>query len=452
MNSFSSRNNNDFNSRAGFSSDYGSGFEDDFDDDFGESAPPAPPAAPQPAARRSGPEDTFSQPVQRRPRAAQFESDDEPAPAPVSAKSSGPLLFDVPSKPKKSADFRDVISDKTLISRLLLCLLAVFCLLSAGFVSSGDLLFKSDTVSDSLSASLDMTIGFENLLTNVLNTAHGIPKVYTLPMTDSPAVLPREENYSNYIDDEGTVHSTYEDETISVDCWRKRYYVNDVSSVCAIAKVKITHPTQLRTAFAGGSFGSSRLLPSVISKQVNAVVAINGELYNYQGKSSALIRQGTTYRNLNSDCYDILFIDSKGDFTPKYGPAAYAEDFLNTHGNPIYQTIAFGPNLVIDGEIAPLVVGVPENYFYRNPRSGIGQIGPLEYLLVAAEGRAEDSKGFTVPDFAILMKDLGCAQACNLDGGQSSMLIFHNKPYNNISNGSERTFSDIIYFGSALPY
>ena len=339
---------------------------------------------------------------------------------------------------------------RSALTPLVICI-AVMCLMGAFFLSSGDIISSDSAITEHLSANLDLKVGFDAILTNVQNTAQGLPKVYTLPMNESPAQPANEDNYSSYVDENGVEHYTYIDPTITVDCWRQRYQVNEYSIIAAVAKIKIAHPTQLRTALAGGQYGSTRLKPSTISKQVNAIVAINGDLYNYNGKNTLMIRQGTVYRDYPYSYNDVLYIDSNGDFTIMRGNEAYDNGFYPSDERTIYQTITFGPPLVMDGEIVQFDHGITLNFFYRNPRSAIGQTGPLEYVLVAVEGRSDESKGLTTNDLAYLMYDLGCIQAYNLDGGQSSMMIFHNEPFNHISNGGERTFSDIIYFGSALP-
>lgn len=351
-------------------------------------------------------------------------------------------------------DAASVQKERRAALRPFIICLVLMCILGAFLLSSGDLIVASSSINDHLSASLDLKIGFDAILTNVQNTAKGLPKVYTLPMNESPAQPADENNYSSYTDDNGVEHYTYIDPTITVDSWRQRYEVNGYSVMAAVSRIKIAHPTQLRTALAGGQYSSTRLKPSTISKQVNAVVAINGDLYNYNGKDTLMIRQGTVYRDSKYSYSDVLYIDSNGDFTIMRGNEAYDSGFYPSDERTIYQTITFGPPLVMDGEVVQFEMGksgISINCFYRNPRSAIGQTGPLEYVLVAVEGRSDDSKGLTTNDLAYLMYDLGCQQAYNLDGGQSSMLIFHNKPFNHISNGGERTFSDIIYFGSAMP-
>ena len=69
-------------------------------------------------------------------------------------------------------------------------------------------------------------------------------------------------------------------------------------------------------------------------------------------------------------------------------------------------------------------------------------MGPLEYLLVVADGR-NSSKGCTVATMADFMAAQGCVQAYNLDGGDSAQMWFHGEYYSRVTN---RTLSDIIYF------
>ena len=51
--------------------------------------------------------------------------------------------------------------------------------------------------------------------------------------------------------------------------------------------------------------------------------------------------------------------------------------------------------------------------------------------------------------FAQLAKELGAVTAYNLDGGDSTMLIFNNEKVNDKENQNTRDISDIIYFASA---
>ena len=80
---------------------------------------------------------------------------------------------------------------------------------------------------------------------------------------------------------------------------------------------------------------------------------------------------------------------------------------------------------------------------------GVGQTGPLEYILVATEGpENKGSDGLTIPEFAQLMKDLGASQAYNLDGGSSSAMMLDGKKINALSSKKLRPICDLLYFST----
>ena len=274
---------------------------------------------------------------------------------------------------------------------------------------------------------------------NINEKIFNLPKVYTLPLDQSPAPEP---------DPDGFTEDSYEDSTISVQCWRERISVKDKTVTANFAEVKIAHPTQLRSAFAGGSFGTKRANASKIAKSNNAVVAINADFYNYRS-DGLFIRNGTVYRELPYGA-DVLFVDSDGNFTVKSDRDAVKEGFYRK--KKIYQSFSFGPALLIDGKAVKdgnrnFVCGPYDDA----PRTAIGQIGTLHYLLCAIDGRSKYSEGVTVTELADIMSRKNCMEAYNLDGGQSSVLYFHDAVYNHVADGGERTLSDIIYFATALP-
>ena len=77
----------------------------------------------------------------------------------------------------------------------------------------------------------------------------------------------------------------------------------------------------------------------------------------------------------------------------------------------------FSP-LVVRGEVAEERGGDFE------PRTAVGLDGRGRLILVVAEGRRPGrSEGLTLGELAELMRDLGCVDALNLDGGGSSVLV-----------------------------
>ena len=338
--------------------------------------------------------------------------------------------------------------------RIMMGAIAILCLVCACVVPSGDAIDADDFGLLQKTAAIDVETGVDLMNTNIINEVYGLPQVYILPISEEGGPKPKEENYSSYVDENGTEHSIYKDETISVDCYKMRFKDNGSNVIANIAKVKVAHPTQIRSAFAGGKFSqSARFRCSEIANSVNAVVAINGEFYNHRKRVYTLIRNGTVYRDSKQNNANILFIDNNGDFIFMSGKEAKEKGIYDKGDKKILHNFSFGPVLVKDGEALQFKPGQLELFhYYRQPCSAIGQTGPLEYVLVAIEGRIKNSAGMEKNSLAKFMKELGCIQAYNLDGGQSSTLVFKGKPFNTISNGGdERTFGDVLYFATAIP-
>ena len=98
--------------------------------------------------------------------------------------------------------------------------------------------------------------------------------------------------------------------------------------------------------------------------------------------------------------------------------------------------LAFGPWLIRDGEIRSNLKRYATNT--RNPRTALGMIEPGHYIAVMVEGRHKKSKGCTLVDLAELMKDKGCVQAMNLDGGETSCILFMGKQICKVGNASSK--------------
>ena len=145
---------------------------------------------------------------------------------------------------------------------------------------------------------------------------------------------------------EGRLSETsYEDESISVTVEKMRWE----ETTCYVARVRIAHPSQLRTAPAY-AFNRNQTAPiSDIAKRVNAVLAINGDYCTYQMKSgSYLLRQGTLYMNDPNPRRDILIIDRNGDFIIE--PHAEKSTMDKYNPDELANCFNFGPALVMNGE------------------------------------------------------------------------------------------------------
>ena len=69
-----------------------------------------------------------------------------------------------------------------------------------------------------------------------------------------------------------------------------------------------------------------------------------------------------------------------------------------------------------------------------NPRTAIGQRSDGAILMLVIEGRQPNRLGATMTDLAQIMLDFGAMNACNLDGGSSSMMWYDGRYINNTAS------------------
>ena len=247
---------------------------------------------------------------------------------------------------------------------------------------------------------------------------------------------------------DGFISATeYQDESLSVVI--QAHQVGPTT--CHVARVKIAHPSQLRTAAAYGFNRPQTEMTNTIARRVKAVAAINGDYFSYSGKGY-MIRQGQLYINKPYGDRDVLFIDENGDFMiEKKATAETLEKYVDM---PIVNSFNFGPGLVIDGEVLTEYGHEFNSGDTYAQRAAIAQVkkGELEYLLITCEGPMESKGGgMTMVGFAEFIHSLGVENAYNLDGGNSASMYFNGKKVNAVKNKQERRVSDIIYFSSAIP-
>lgn len=66
----------------------------------------------------------------------------------------------------------------------------------------------------------------------------------------------------------------------------------------------------------------------------------------------------------------------------------------------------------------------------RHPRTAIGYTSDNKIIILVAEGRSETASGLTLTQEAQILKDLGCKEALNLDGGGSTCMLLNGKQTN----------------------
>lgn len=90
-----------------------------------------------------------------------------------------------------------------------------------------------------------------------------------------------------------------------------------------------------------------------------------------------------------------------------------------------------GPYLVKEGEIfVDMTAEKLGSVGGRNPRTAIGYTADNHLILITADGREGASVGLTLNELAGLMKQLGCVNAMNLDGGGSTVMYVNGQVVN----------------------
>lgn len=270
---------------------------------------------------------------------------------------------------------------------------------------------------------------------DVIPSSHSIS---SLPVDNSPGNTPIEANFTA---------TGYQDDSITVQMEQRHLFESDLY----IAHVQIATPSQLRTATAGGKINSTRTnKTSVIAQNYNAIVAINGDMYAENAKAGFIYRQGETYMEKPANGIDVLQIDEEGNFHIFLRGKESQHDAMREYkaNHKTINGFFFGPALIQDSKVLEIPDDYQWNPFRKEPRSAIGQTGPLSYVLVSVNGRTNTSEGVTLPELAEIMNALGCIHAYNLDGGNSATLVFHGEVYNDKPQ-DERSVADILYFATA---
>lgn len=271
------------------------------------------------------------------------------------------------------------------------------------------------------------------------------------------------EGQDTYFSTEAQLHwgsnvKYYLDETIFAVAW-KEYH----GSVYTFAEIKIAHPSQFRRFLAGGEFGSvTQFYTTEMAADVNAVVASSGDFYKFRNYGT-IVYDGTVQR-INSVHIDTCMIDDQGDLhlIPRNTIIEMEEAQKYVDENNIRFSVAFGPILVDNYERCEpnyyMIGEINDEY----PRAALCQMGPLHYLLVAANDMSstkqdndDELKGIagtpTIHQFARVVQATGCEKAYALDGGQTAAIAMNDQLVNRVLYGYQRRISDIIYFATAVP-
>lgn len=278
--------------------------------------------------------------------------------------------------------------------------------------------------------------------TFVLLDTFVIPKAVTEVKTEASAETP---NISKTQAEAVVSDTSHTDDNISIRIETVREY----NTTFYIADIKLSDAAYLKTALANESYGRNiKETTSAMAKANQAVFAVNGDYYGFRNDGYVL-RNGHLYRDSARDSGDdqALVIDKQGNLSIIHENEAAADTLVNQGA---WQILSFGPSLVEDGRItvdSASEVGQSRN---SNPRTAIGQISALHYIVIVSDGRSSESQGLSLLELAQEFTDRVCTIAYNLDGGGSSTMYFNGQIINNPTDGrsfKERAVSDIVYIG-----
>lgn len=275
----------------------------------------------------------------------------------------------------------------------------------------------------------------------VLLDAFVIPRAQTgVVAADTQAAAPAATPAAQAEQTPVITESSYADERISITIETVRteettYYVADI---------RLAEAGLLKTALAGDTYGRNiKDTTSAMAQAHDAIFAVNGDYYGFRD-TGYVLRNGVLYREGGEG--DALVVDTQGDLRI-VDQGADAAGWLPD----AWQVFSFGPALVEDGEIVVDEESeVARSRGTSNPRTAIGQAGPLHYIVVVSDGRTSRSEGLSLLSLAQVFIDHGAYVAYNLDGGGSSTMVFDGEVINVPTSGrsiGEREVSDIVYIG-----
>lgn len=356
-----------------------------------------------------------------------------------------------------------------------LSLLAFFWILMHIHPDSGAVTASSSTTKLNLVERFDTYVN--NAASDALSDLVYIPKIYTIPESDIVAPKPDQSKFGTTTDPAevqavidsaaalldgqtmiwnpdinfvaGSSIQYYCDATILAVTWQE-----DIDGkCCTCSEVKIAHGSQLKRKVAGDTYSTGvRYYATDMAKECNAVVAINGDFYDYR-QIGITVYQRELYRFV-PDRLDSCHITASGDMLFSYAGELTDADETRQFiaDNDVVFTLSFGPVLVDNGELLPIDSSYPIGEGTTTySRSAIGQLDELHYLLMTVNYADGYTVAATLSQMGQFMYLKGCQKAYELDGGQTSILIMNGEAVNHVDWGYERTMSDIIYFATAIP-
>ncbi len=150
----------------------------------------------------------------------------------------------------------------------------------------------------------------------------------------------------------------------------------------------------------------------------------------------AVIQNGKLIKTSYEQCEipedGFVIVGPESKIQPFLGAKKFNLDVkMSPDWNGVNHILSGGPYLVKDGEIfVDMTAEKLASVGGRNPRTAIGYTKDNHLIMLTADGREGASIGLTLNELAGLMKQLGCVNAMNLDGGGSTVMYVNGQVVN----------------------
>ena len=238
-----------------------------------------------------------------------------------------------------------------------------------------------------------------------------------------------------------------------------------------VADIWMRNISCFRTAFSSGKYKGRREDAEKISRDNNAILAVNGDFLGGLAIRNGVLYQKAILRDEPTPTptgSPTPYVPLTPVPTPPLSPTPtpkprperatcvlYQDGRLVTEEYKTFRSVKameqgawqgwqFGPTLVRNGE--PVDDVKPQG---RNPRCMIGYYEPGHYCIVMIDGRKKDySIGMNFEEMMDLAVKLGLKEAYNLDGGGSAIMTFNGRIINQpAGKGDARKLPDMVVIG-----
>ncbi len=166
---------------------------------------------------------------------------------------------------------------------------------------------------------------------------------------------------------------------------------------------------------------------NVAIEDEGASAAVNAGAFNDDGTAGAQVGSVPSGMGIHdgkvvSNVKNAAFPGGFGGFTND-NKFVVAENMTEAHAMElgIRDGCEFGPVLIVNGVPNQQVYSGNSGY---NPRTVIGQRADGVVIIICADGRQAGSLGATYKDMIDLLTAYGAVNACNMDGGSSSVMLY----------------------------